>query len=249
MPATRIEPLQELRHRLATADAAPLYQRIAHTLKTAILEGKLYPQGTLPPERELAQGLGVARTTVRKALQQLQEEGLVIRHKGSGSYIAPSIEQPLAKLTSFSQDIARHGLQGGVIWLERERGLPTSEEGFSLGLSPDSEVVRLRRIQTADAQPIALQFTVLPASVLADPHSVDQSLYKRLTELGRHPDRALQTLRGGAATPQEAKLLNIGEGTPVFHIQRLAYCRAQPIELTRSVYRGDRYEFTVEMKA
>jgi len=245
-----LSPNQELRQRIEAAEAAPRYIQIFRTLKAAILEGQLYPNGTLPPERELAHDLGVTRTTVRKALRQLEEEGLLRRYKGSGTYLSASaaIEQPLNVLTGFSQDMARHGLKAGVVWLDRERSLPTSEETFSLALSPTSEVSRLKRLRTADDEPIALELAVLPASILPDPFAVEHSLYEYLTRAGIQPGRALQRLKAGAASPAEADLLRVAPGSPVLHIQRLVFVETQPVEFTRSTYRGDRYEFVVEMK-
>lgn len=251
MTPTLLSPNQELRQRIEAAEAAPRYIQIFRTLKAAILEGQLYPNGTLPPERELAHDLGVTRTTVRKALRQLEEEGLLRRYKGSGTYLSASaaaIEQPLNILTGFSQDMARHGLKPGVVWLGRERSLPTSEESFSLALSPTSEVSRLKRLRTADGEPIALELAVLPASILPDPFVVEHSLYEYLTRSGLQPGRALQRLKAGAASPGEADLLRTAPGSPVLHIQRLVFVENQPVEFTRSTYRGDRYEFVVEMK-
>ncbi|MGY2893984.1 GntR family transcriptional regulator [Deinococcus sp. UYEF24] len=244
---TTLSPNQELRQRIEAAEAAPLYVQIFRTLRTAILEGQLFPEGTLPPERELAHDLGVTRTTVRRALRQLEEEGLLKRYKGSGTYLSAPLEQPLNTLTGFSQDMARYGLQAGVIWLNRERGLPTSEESFSLSLSLSSEVSRLKRLRTANDEPIALELAVLPVSVLPDPFLVGHSLYDHLAESGIHPGRALQRLKAGAAEAAEAELLHIAPGSPVLHIQRLVFIDNRPIEFTKSTYRGDRYEFVVEM--
>ena len=244
---TTLSPNEELRQRIEAAEAAPLYIQISRSLKTAILEGQLYPGGTLPPERELAHDLGVTRTTVRRALRQLEEEGLLKRYKGSGTYLSSPLEQPLNTLTRFSQDMARHGLQAGVIWLNRERGLPTSEESFSLSLSLNSEVSRLKRLRTANDEPIALELAVLPVSLLPDPFLVRHSLYEHLNGLGIHPGRALQRLKAGAAEAAEAELLKIRVGSPVLHIQRLVFVENRPIEFTKSTYRGDRYEFVVEM--
>ena len=241
-------PTAALRQRVQEAAAAPLYVQISRTLKAAILEGELYPLGVLPPERELAHDLGVARTTVRRALRQLEEEGLLKRYKGSGTYLAAPIEQPLNTLTGFSQDMARYGLKAGVVWLERNRNLPTSEESFALGLAPNSEVTRLKRLRTANDEPIALELAVLPATVLADPFAVGHSLYDHLAGIGVYPDRALQRFKAGAATAAEAELLHIEVGGPVLYIQRLVFIDTTPIEFTKSTYRGDRYEFTVEMK-
>lgn len=233
---------------MSSAGSGPLYLQIEQVLRSAIQEGRLYPRGTLPPERDLARDLGVARATVRKALRQLEEDGLLRRHKGSGTYVSPPIEQPLTRPSGFTQDMSGRGLKAGVIWLSRSRGLPTAEESFGLGLSPAHEVSRLERVRTVEGEPLVLELAVLPASVLPDPQSVEQSLYTRLAELGIYPVRALQRLKAGLASEREAKHLNIPPGSAVMHLQRIVYVQSQPIEFTRSTYRGDRYEFSVELK-
>ena len=85
-----------------TTDNSPLYMQIARKLTDDVRAGRYQVDQALPSERTLSELLNVSRVTARKAIDQLVEQGLVVRKRGSGNYIAPRIEQPLSNLSSFS---------------------------------------------------------------------------------------------------------------------------------------------------
>ncbi len=89
--------------------ASPLYMQLAQKLAQAIRNDDYQPNEALPSERVLSESLSLSRVTARKAIDQLVEQGLVVRRRGSGNYIAPRLEQPLSRLTSFSEELHQRG--------------------------------------------------------------------------------------------------------------------------------------------
>src|ERR1700739_26568 len=166
------------------SDSSPLYMQIARKLSDDVRNGRYHVDQALPSERALSELLSVSRVTARKAIDQLVEQGMVVRRRGSGNYIAPRIEQPLSNLTSFSEQLAQRGYVPGSRWLKRSVVTPTPDEQLSLGLSPYSKVARLERLRLADDVVMAYEVSVLPQSILADPGLIGNSLYPSLESVG-----------------------------------------------------------------
>lgn len=234
---------------LDQASPTPLYLQLAELIRGQIREGEIRTGDALPSERELSDAIGISRVTVRKSLDVLLREGLLSRRHGSGTYIAPRIEQPAALLAGFSADMAVRGHAPGSILVEKATGLPTPDEAMALGLGPNQPVHRLTRVRTANGEPLAIERAVVPAALLPSLDAVGASLYAALEAHGARPVRGLQRLQASLATLQEAKLLSIPAGAAVLRIERRGFLpNGAPVELTRSAYRGDRYDFMVEVR-
>ena len=120
-------------------DSAPLYLRLTRTIEDAVRDGLIGPGDALPSERDIAATADVSRVTVRKAVRDLVERGLLVQRHGSGTFVAKPVErveQSLSRLTSFSEDMARRGLAVRSVWLERGVFPALPEEVMALGLSP-----------------------------------------------------------------------------------------------------------------
>lgn len=235
---------------LDTSAATPLYLQLEATLRDALASGKWKAGEALPPERELADRFKVSRLTLRKALERLEAQGLVQRRQGSGTYVAPRLEQPLSALTGFSQDMRARGLEPSIRWLKKGLFVASPEEVLALSLSPGEKVARLERVRSAQGEPMAVERAALPAHLLPDPEKVGESLYAHLDARGLRPVRALQRLRAVAAGRLEAELLGIRPGDAVLYTERLSYLSdGSVMEFTRSHYRGDRYDFVAELRA
>jgi GntR family transcriptional regulator len=178
-------------------------------------------------------------------------EGVLVQRRGSGTYVngpPRRIEQPLSRLTSFTQDMQLRGLKTDADWLDRSTGLPTPEEALKLSISPSERLSRFHRLRRADGVPIAIEQAVIPHRFLPDPLSVGSSLYAALEAGGFRPVRALQRLHATALNAQEAKLLGQAEGSPALFIERISYLPdGRTVEYTRSHYRGDSYDFVAEL--
>ncbi|GIW24207.1 GntR family transcriptional regulator [Meiothermus sp.] len=235
---------------LDTHSATPLYLQLEAVLREALASGTWKAGEAMPPERALAEQFGVSRLTLRKALERLEAQGLVQRRQGSGTYVAPRLEQPLSTLTGFSEDMRARGLEPGARWLKRGLFTASPEEVLALSLSPGEKVARLERVRSAQGEPMAIERAALPAHLLPHPEEVKESLYAYLESKGLRPARALQRLRSVAASRQEAELLGIRVGEPVLYIERLSYLAdGSVLEFTRSHYRGDRYDFVAELRS
>ena len=197
----------------------------------------------------LSESLDLSRVTARKAIDRLVEQGLIIRKRGSGNYIAPRLEQPLSRLTSFSEELQQRGFKPSSRWLTRGFTLAAPDEQLSLGLTTGERVARLERLRLADTVVMAYEVSILPETALPDPTVVESSLYKHLSAAGNAPVRALQHIRAINADPKLAALLEVPVGQAVLFITRVGYLDGgQPVELTHSYCRSDYYDFVAEMR-
>ena len=228
----------------------PLYLQLQRVIQTWLGEGRLKAEEALPSERDLAQQLGISRVTVRKAIAGLVDKGILVQRWGSGTFIAPAprVEQPLSRLSSFTDDMQARGLTPSTHILERSSGPPSPAEAMALSLSPGDQVSRLRRLRLAGDVPMAIEHAVIPARYLPDPHSVGPSLYAVLNARGHRPRRALQRLRAVLLDEDQASLLDVAAGSPALYIERRSFLEGgEPIEFTSSYYRGDAYDFVAEL--
>lgn len=246
------QPLQDhLRRALRTADAGAtvLHRKLETGLRAAIADGLLEPGTALPGERELAGTLDLSRATIRKALDSLVADGLLVRRHGARTAVAGRIEKPLASLNSFSEDMRSRGLEPGMIWLHRSVGEASPTEIMALHLSPGAEVCRLHRIRTGSGKPMAFERAVIPRRFLPDPALVATSLYETMEALGCRPVRALQRLRADVATPELARLLEIATGAPLLVAERRCFAEdGSAVEFTGTTYCGERYDFVAELR-
>ncbi|NML60533.1 GntR family transcriptional regulator [Massilia sp. RP-1-19] len=230
-------------------DNSPLYMQVARKLIQDVREGRYRVDQALPSERLLSDQLDISRVTARKAIDQLVDQGLVVRRRGSGNYVAPRIEQPLSNLSSFSEQLEQRGYRAGSQWLKRAIAVAAADEQLSLGLSSNTRVARLERLRLADEVVMAYEVSVIPATILPRPEGVGDSLYAHLDKTGHMPVRALQHIRAMNAPATLAGQLGIPEGKAVLFITRIGYLESgQAVELTHSYCRSDHYDFVAEMR-
>lgn len=239
-----------LRRELSRCDPqAPRYQQLDQALRALIGGAGPRPE-VLPGERALARMTGFSRVTVRRALADLAAVGLVHPKAGSGTYVGERIVRSLSRLTGFTEDLRERGLNPRVRFLERSAGEATAEEAMALLVSPGTPVVRFRRLRYGDDRALALERTVVPQNVLPDPGLVEESLYQALEARGCRPTRAWQRLRATAIEGEAAILMDVHSGTPGLEIERRAFLAdGRAVEFTRSIYRGDAYDFVAELEA
>ena len=234
---------------LATRNASPLYIRVQHAIRAIVEEGLVGVDEALPAERDLAAALGVSRVTVRKAVAGLVEHGLLSQRRGAGTFVSPRVDQPLKKLTGFSQDIEARGMKAGVTWLDRSIGAADPEEAKALGCKPGYSIARLYRIRFADDKPMCLEHATLPQEFLANPTAVETSLYAVLQANGTRPIRAVQSLRAQLFNIEQARLLHVQTGTACLYMERRSFLPSgRAVEFVRSYYRGDAYNFVAELE-
>jgi GntR family transcriptional regulator len=247
------EHLASLMQLLAPLDESsdqPLYQQLQRALRAAIENRVIGPDDALPPERDLADMLSVSRITVRKAIDELVEEGLLVRKQGSGTFVSNRVEKNFAKLTSFSEDMRARGREPRSIWINKAAGTVTPEESLTLRSSPGTPVFRFHRIRYADDAPMALEYATVLRDCLPSLDAVETSLYEALEQKGNRPVRALQRLRAVLLTAEQAKLLKAQERDAGLLVARVGYLKdGRAVEFSQSYYRGDIYDFMAELSA
>jgi len=234
------------------SSGGPLYLQLKRWIEDAIHGGAIKPGDALPSERDLALKVDVSRVTVRKAVLQLVKDGVLVQRHGSGTFVAPQtqrVEQSLSQLTSFTEDMARRGMEVHAEWLDRGLYLPSPEETVILGLSSGDQVARISRLRLTGETPLAIERASLSGRVLPDPLAVSDSLYKLLDKSGNRPTRAIQRIRAANLGPEDAALLQVAVGSAGLNIERTSYLASgRVIEFTRSIYRGDTYDFVAELR-
>jgi GntR family transcriptional regulator len=235
---------------LDPALSQPLYQQLQRAIREAIEKRVLAPDDALPAERQIASELSVSRITVRKAIEGLVEEGLLVRRQGSGNFVAARIEKNFAKLTSFSEDMRARGRTPHSEWLKRSEGAVTPEEALTLRLSPGAPVYRFHRLRFADDAPMCLEYATVARECLPSLEAVDTSLYEALERAGNRPVRALQRLRALLLNTEQAKLLHAREGDAGLLVERVGFLRdGRAVEFCQSFFRGDTYDFVAELSS
>ncbi len=236
----------------AEAGPGPLYLHLSRRIAERIAAGDLQPGASLPAEREMATMTGLSRVTVRKAVQALVAQGRLVQRRGSGTFVAPRVErleQALSLLTSFSEDMARRGKAVRSVWVARGVHAPMPEEMMVLGLAAQDRVARLERVRLADEVPLAIERAALSTAILPDPQAVGGSLYAALAERGLRPVRAVQRISACNLAARDAGLLEVAEGVAALRIERISYLASgRVVEFTRSIYRGDAYDFAAELQ-
>lgn len=229
-----------------------LYVKLRQRIEHGIAQGVFTAAHPLPPEREIAALTGLSRVTVRRAMQALVDTGAVIQRQGAGSFVAgntPRVEQSLSRLTSFTEDMARRGLTSSAQWLQRGIFMPSPEESVALALSMGDSVSRIGRLRLADGRPMAIERASLPNDILPDPLAVENSLYEVMEASGNRPVRAIQKISAINLTETDAGVLSLGVGAAGLRIERTSYVASgRAVEFTRSIYRGDTYDFVAELR-
>ena len=231
--------------------AGPLYLQLQRRIADAVASGRLRPGDSLPPERDMAAMTGLSRVTIRKAVEGLVAAGQLVQRRGSGTFVAPKVErleQALSLLTSFTEDMSRRGKSVESVWLSRRIDAPAPEEVMALGLGAGDRVARLDRVRRSDGVPLAIERASLSTAVLPDPELVETSLYAVLDARGLRPVRAVQRISAANLGARDAELLGVMPGAAGLKIERIGYLpNGRVVEFTRSLYRGDAYDFAVEL--
>jgi len=233
----------------------PLYHQVYETLRGGILRGEWEPGALLPAEPELISQYKVSRITIRQALDLLSGEGLIIRQRGRGTFVAaPSLEQAMVRIVSFTQDMEQRGLRASTEVLAADRIPAPPHIAQKLNVEPGEELVYLERLRLADGTPLAIEEAHLlhrfcPGLLKANLQN--QSLRNHLDrKYGIRWSRAKQVIRAIQAAPEIARHLEVPTGDPLLHIERVSYSQQNvPVEFLRVYYRGDRYSLFNELQA
>ncbi len=232
---------------LNPASKLPLYQQLYELLEGRIRSGEWKPGDMIPPESELIQRYRVSRITVRKVLDMLVAEGLLVRQRGKGSFVAQTkLEQGTTRIVSFTDDMRQRGLTPGtrIIFM----GLVPAPRAIAEALSvPEGEeLARIDRLRLADGEPMCVEESFLihrrlPGSLGQD--LVSNSLREiKQSEYGIRWSRARQTIQAVPAPADIARLLSVRTGAPLLYFERVTFAQdAAAVEYLKIYYRADRY--------
>lgn len=228
----------------------PLYFQLAQELEKAITSGQLGPGSKLPNEISLADNLGLSRPTMRRAIQELVDKGLLVRKRGVGTQVVHGEVSRPVELTSLYEDLKRNGQAPQTKLLSMEL-IPSDAQAVSqLALSQSRSVLHLRRLRFANGEPLAILENYLPEE-LADMTKADleeHGLYQLMRSRGVHIKVAKQRIGARAATAEECRLLTEKRGSPLLTMDRSTYDDAgRAIEWGHHVYRASQYSFAVTL--
>jgi len=232
----------------------PYYLQLKEALRERIRRGDWKPGDQLPGEMELCQMFDVSRTVIRQTFQELTSEGLIVRRKGKGTFVAePKIGESLVqRLTGFYQDMTEQGYTP-VSRVLKQRIIPADQKVADyLSLALGTEVIEIERLRFIADEPIVLVTTFLPYSAcpkLAHADLTGQSLYQFLeNECGLVIARGRRTIEAVPANKHEAELLQVEIKAPLILLDSVSYLAdGTPIEYYRALHRGNRARFEVEL--
>jgi GntR family transcriptional regulator len=237
----------------ATPAFSPLYQQIKALILQSLQAGEWKPGDLIPSEMELAARFRVSQGTVRKAIDELAAENLVIRRQGRGTFVATHAEQHVQyrflRLMPDSGDASSEGPAERTI-IDCKRLRAPADIARTLGLRSGDAVLQVRRVLAFQGVPTILEdlwlpggpFRGLSAERLASFQGTMYALFE--TEFGVRMVRAEEKLRALAADEESASLLNVAPGTPLLSVERIAYTyNDAPMELRRGLYRTDTHHY------
>lgn len=232
----------------------PYYVQLKEVIRERIRSRVWQPNDQLPSEAELCETFNVSRTVVRQALQDLIHEGLIIRRKGKGSFVAPAkiSEQLVQKLTGFYHDMVAQGYHPVTQVLKQEVVPSPPKVAANLGMGVGTPVIEIVRLRFVEETPIVLVTSYLPHALcpgLVNDDLSSQSLYD-LLEKNHHLyiARGRRVMQAVPAPENEAQLLQVEKGAPLFLLDSISYLDDDtPVEYYYAYHRGDRSQFEVEL--
>ena len=244
-----------MRTKIDRGSSIPYYVQLMEALGEEIEARRWKPGDQLPPEQELCTLFGVSRTVVRQALQQLEFEGLVVRERGRGTFVAePKISSTslVHSLMGFYEDMEKRGIQMVSDMLEQGMQPAGQHVAAYLDVEAVTPVIKLHRLRSIESEPIVLVTSYLPYELCPGVLNEDfthQSLYLYLEEsCGLKVARGRRRIEAVSAGSDEAELLQIARGAPLIKMDSVSYLRdGTPIEYFHGLFRGDRSCFEMEV--
>ncbi len=230
----------------------PLYIQIYKNMLSAIKNCEYRENTPLPSERELCEKYYVSRSTIRQTISLLKEGDFVYTVQGKGTFIKPQVfVQPLTKVYSFTDTLKNDNviIQNKII----EYGKETADSALAkiTGYNEKTEFHKLTRLRSAKDYPLMLETTYLPTArfIRLDAKMIEEgSLYDYLRKnYNFKTDRIKETIRPIIPQAKEKKLLGISSNVPCILLERFSYEEDLLIEYTRSIVRGDKYIFQVNL--
>lgn len=230
----------------------PLHQQLYDILR-AQLDGKAYTAGEkFFTESDLTESFNISRNTARQVLTRLSEENYIIRERGRGTIVAePGLEQSLEKIVSFTEEMTRRGLKPGTVVLGQEIVKPSEIHVQTLRITPQTDLVRIKRLRLGDGLPICIEESYLVKAYFPNIDQYDFSKFPLRvaieTTLNSRMNYAHQKIKAIAAPDHLTEILEIPPQAPILFIERVTYTDHLPVEYLKIYYRGDRFTLYNEL--
>lgn len=225
----------------------PAYFRLKQIIIDDIKKKGMNPGDMLPSEREYCERFGLSRMTVRQALKELEHEGIIVRERGRGSFVAiPPIEQE--GIMSFTEMVRAKGLEPETEVLEFQKR-PAGPWGEFLEIGEKEEIYEITRLRKASGVPIAVETVFIPALLVPGIEAADLSgsLFTVLQEhYGIEIKRSKTSFSAVLSTPEMEKVLMLGGTWPLLRVESLNFY-TKPIYYEISHYRSDQFKITVNI--
>lgn len=235
------------------AESMPLYAVLEAQIAAGIAEGEFPIGSQLPTEDNLVRRFAVSRTTVRKAIQNLTERGLIEIRRGTGTFVAhPRITQELTELTGFVEDMVALGHTPSARVIDRQVVAADAKVAEHLALAVGTRVMRIRRVRLANGVGMSLDETYLPLAIGEKivTHDLEAQPIFTLLE-GRYDIPLIEAeygLEAISADQDVAEALGVGTGSPIFLIERTSFTvGARPVDYEKLHYRGDLIRFKTRL--
>ncbi len=232
----------------------PYYAQLINLLKEQFDQKVWSPGDQIPGEPELCREYGVSRTVVRQTLSELEQDGLIVRRKGRGTFVAiPKISEGLAqKLTGFYQDMVARGFKPVTQVLRHEVVEANEKVAGHLEIPVGTRIVDIKRLRSVNDVPIQVVTSYIPYQFcpkLAEVDLTNRSMYDFLEqECGLFIARGRRFIEAVAANETDAKLLQVERGAPLVKLESVSYLADEtPIEYYHALHRGDRTRFEIEL--
>jgi GntR family transcriptional regulator len=246
-------PASTLAAELAAQAPAPLYAQIKQLLRQRILDGTYQPHQQMPSEAEMMASFGVSRITVRQALSDLQNEGLIFRLHGKGSFVSkPKAFQDLGRLQGFGEAMREHGYESYNRLVSLRAVTPSPTVAERLACPKRGKVTELKRLRFLNREPISLDVSYLPTHIgqrLAKEDLATRDVFVILeNDYGLALGHADLQIGSTLADETLATQLRVEEGSPVLHIERTTHLTdGTPIDHEHLYYRGDAFQYKVRV--
>lgn len=236
---------------LRGSDGIPLYVQVRENLRESLIGTA--PGEKIPTEGELSQAFSVSRITIRRAIDDLVSEGLLVRHQGKGTFLeSPKLIHELNAITSWTDQLKALGYTPRTSDLKVAEIPAPRQIAQALQLAVGELVIQMRRTRLANEEPVSLMVNYLPSRLVPEisRHAAEsESLYELLaSRYHLYPAEAVDTVETRPATEGESERLRIAPWSPVLVVTRKSFLAGgQPLEMATVVSRGDRYEYRVKL--
>lgn len=248
----RTSPLKKFEAiRLDKNSPQPIYQQIADALAGLIRAGSLQPGSLLPAERILCETFEISRMTLREATRVLESEGLVESYQGRGRFVAaPRLRKQQQEMKSFTEEIRSRGGVPSSRLLSFALREPTPSAQAFFNLQKGDEIYEIRRLRLRDDIPLAVEEVQVSQRLCPGLDRFDlsrNSLYSILEEsYSLSLEHSVEEISAELPSTYERKHLEISRSVATLVVHRKSYAEAgQPLELTRSTFRGDLYRAVI----